>query len=206
MLRSFSASLFHRSQAVASKALFSTNSTFSVGPRAYNPETSPYLHHGARPRYRNPKFKNPRKRASKLFMELKQEAVAAAYERNQHILDVKFRVGDAVEIERISEGGSPKSAANQIERVRGVVLARYNRGVDTSILIRDVTGGLEIERKILLYSPMLKSLKVLAVNFPYKGRKRIRRAKLYYLSKLNPVCKLIIEFSVVFLFTVFNRY
>lgn len=41
------------------------------------------LHHGKRPRFRgNPKFKSPRKRASKLFAEIQQEAVEANKEKN----------------------------------------------------------------------------------------------------------------------------
>jgi large subunit ribosomal protein L19 len=130
------------------------------------------------------KFKSPRKLASKLFHELNVEAVENSKDANPNVLKVPFRVGDAVEMELISGGGVN---SKEIDKVRGIVIGRVNRGLGSSIHIRDVLFGQPVERKIPLHSPLLKSLKVIEPNFLHKGKKRVKRAKLYYLRDRNPI-------------------
>lgn len=147
-------------------------------------ENSLVMHHGKRPRFRNrPKFKSPRKRASKLLDELNKEAVAASIERNKPVLSTPFRVGDAIEIQHVDQGGVH---SKQTDKMRGVVLGRVNRGLNSSVYIRDVVFGEPIDRKIHLHSPLLKNLKVLEENFVFKGKKKVKRAKLYYLRNRLP--------------------
>eukprot|EP00957_Ditylum_brightwellii_P082911 6304080-Ditylum_brightwellii.AAC.1 len=43
----------------------------------------------------------------------------------------------------------------------------------------------------MLHSPLLKSLKVLEKNFVHKGKKKVKRAKLYYLRDRLPVERII---------------
>uniref|UniRef100_A0A6S8Z0T6 50S ribosomal protein L19, chloroplastic n=1 Tax=Ditylum brightwellii TaxID=49249 RepID=A0A6S8Z0T6_9STRA len=174
-------------------------STKSNGKQHFKPGTGvpieqmPYYHHTKKsetplphgdPR-RPPKFKSPRKRASKLFHELNVEAVDKSAESNPNVLKVPFRVGDAIEIEMVSMGGVNSSA--NVDKLRGVVLGRSNRGLGSSVQIRDVMYGEPIDRQIMLHSPLLKSLKVLEKNFVHKGKKKVKRAKLYYLRDRLPV-------------------
>ena len=130
-----------------------------------------------------PKFKSPRKRASKLFAALNHEAVKISKEGNPAVFNVPFAVGDAIEITTVNQGGVDST---DVEKLRGVVLGRTNRGLASSVIIRDVVMGEPIERKIMLHSPLLKSLKVLEENFVYKGKRKVKRAKLYFLRDRKP--------------------
>ena len=152
----------------------------------------PFLHHGKRPRHRGyVKFKSPRKRASKLLDELNKEAAEKSKAANPAMWDAGFRVGDSIEIKMVTQGGAvPREGFNQdIEKIRGVVLGIVNRGLASSVIIRDVVYGLPIERKIPMHSPMVKDCQVLERNFIFKGKKKVKRAKLYYFRNLNPLRK-----------------
>ncbi|CAJ1940114.1 unnamed protein product [Cylindrotheca closterium] len=156
-------------------------------------EDMPYLHHGERPRNRtNPKFKSPRKKASKLFEELNKEAVEKSKEANPAIWKEDFGVGDSIEIQMVSQGGVDGSLVSgektqEMEKVRGVVLGIVNRGLSSSVILRDVVYGEPIERKIPMHSPMIKDVTVLERNFIFKGKKKVKRSKLYYFRDLNPL-------------------
>lgn len=167
----------------AATATTITNRLASTQPGGVAPADMPYLHHGTRPRHANPKFKSPRKRASKLFLEINNDAVIASKERNPAVLGTNFRVGDSIEIEMVEKGGINST---MIEKVRGVVLGRINRGLGSSVYIRDVVFGEPIDRKIPLHSPLLKKITLLETNFVFKGRRKIKRAKLYYLRDRLP--------------------
>ena len=143
------------------------------------------MHHDAKPK---PKFKSPRKRASKLYNELQTEAVQKSKESKPEVWNVPFKVGDAVELEVLDSGGVDNPRNKKLDKIRGVVLGRENKGLDTAIYLKDVLFGEHVERKVKLHSPMVKSLKVLEANFVNKGKrkgKRVRRAKLYYLRERN---------------------
>lgn len=47
-------------------------------------------------------------------------------------------------------------------------------------------GGYGYEQKIFLHSPLLQSVKVLKEAFIHNGKKRVRRAKLFYLREKAP--------------------
>jgi len=131
-----------------------------------------------------PKFRNPRKRASKLFAELTRECIEKSIASKPQVWEVPFRVGDAVELEILEDGGVDNPNNKRLDVVRGVVLGRENKGLDTSIYLKDVLYGEHVERKIKLHSPTVKSLKVLEAGFVNRGKKkgrRVKRAKLYYL-------------------------
>jgi large subunit ribosomal protein L19 len=151
------------------------------------PEDMPFVHHGHRPRYRGyQKFKSPRKRASKLFEDLNKEACQKAKEGNP-IWNETIRVGDSVELKMVSQGGLKDSDKQEVEKIRGVVLGIVKRGLGSSMILRDVVYGLPIERRIPLYSPMVKDATVLERNFIFKGKKKVKRAKLYYFRDRNPL-------------------
>jgi len=166
-------------------APFSSRPTYT--PRKYELTTSkenhlvtredmPYLHHI--PNKPKPKFASPRKRASKLFNNLQSEAIQTSAESKPDVFGAKFRVGDAIELQVAFEGG-PKST--RFDKIRGVVIAKENKGLSASVNILDVLNGEPVERKIQLHSPLVKSLKLLEKNFIFKGKRKVKRAKLYYL-------------------------
>ena len=162
-------------------------SSFSTTTSTANLDERLFLHHGKRPRFRGkPKFESPRKKANKLMAQVTKEALEKANAQNEKIFENNFRVGDAIEISMVVEGGVK---SDNTEKVRGVVLGIYNKGIDSSVLIRDVVFGEPVERKIPLYSPLLRSLRVIESNFIYKGKRKVKRAKLYYVRDRNPLSK-----------------
>mmetsp|Transcript_24587 Transcript_24587/g.50459 ORF Transcript_24587/g.50459 Transcript_24587/m.50459 type:complete len:167 (+) Transcript_24587:76-576(+) len=123
--------------------------------------------------------KIPRKLASKVMHELRWEQV-------QNPLPFpKFRVGDAVEVKML-----PYKSASAAVVMRGVVLSKVNKGIDSAFIIRDVFLGDVIERRISLHAPLIQDITVLQRSFIHKGKKRVRRSKLFYLRDRDPLfCK-----------------
>lgn len=60
------------------------------------------------------------------------------------------------------------------EAYEGVVVAKRNRGLNSSFIVRKISAGVGVERTFQVYSPLLDSVEV-------KRRGNVRRAKLYYL-------------------------
>ncbi len=81
-----------------------------------------------------------------------------------------FAPGDTVVVNVNVVEGERK----RVQSFEGVVIAKRNRGLHTSFIVRKVSSGEGVERTFALYSPLLASLEV-------KRRGDVRRAKLYYL-------------------------
>lgn len=82
----------------------------------------------------------------------------------------RILVGDTVKIGvLITEGNKER-----VQFAEGVVIAKSNAGLNTTITVRRVLQGIGIERVYLVNSPKLKSIEILRSS-------KIRRAKLYYL-------------------------
>ena len=62
----------------------------------------------------------------------------------------------------------------RVQAFEGVVIARRNRGISSSFIVRKVSSGEGVERTFQTYSPLIASIEV-------KRRGAVRRAKLYYL-------------------------
>jgi len=62
----------------------------------------------------------------------------------------------------------------RVQAYEGVVIARRNRGLNSSFIVRKISSGEGVERTFQLYSPLIASIEV-------KRRGDVRRAKLYYL-------------------------
>jgi len=60
----------------------------------------------------------------------------------------------------------------------GVVIAKRNRGLNSSFIVRKISSGEGVERTFQTYSPSLASIEV-------KRKGDVRRAKLYYLRGLT---------------------
>ena len=153
-------------------------------PTDYHLDDSVFFHHKQGPRYTDyVKFKSPRKRVNILMDTITKESIQKDKDTKTSVWGTDFKVGDAIEIDYVCQGGIH---GTELEKLRGVVLGRHNRGMDTAIYVRDVMYGEPVERKIPLHNPLVKSLKVLEKNFVFKGKRKIKRAKLYYLRERNP--------------------
>ncbi len=85
-----------------------------------------------------------------------------------------FNAGDTISLDvRVIEGGKER-----IQKYQGVVIARKGGGVEESITVRKVSGGIGVERIFPIHSPMIA-----AINVVRRGK--VRRAKLNYLRKLK---------------------
>lgn len=86
----------------------------------------------------------------------------------------EFVPGDTVKVNvRIIEG-----ANERIQAYEGVVIARRSAAVNSSFVVRKISHGEGVERRFMLYSPIVQSIEVIR-------RGDVRRAKLYYLRNLR---------------------
>jgi len=83
-----------------------------------------------------------------------------------------FAPGDTVVVNvNVVEG-----TRRRVQAYEGVVIAKRNRGLNSSFIVRKISSGEGVERTFQLYSPLIASLEV-------KRRGDVRRAKLYYLRE-----------------------
>ena len=104
-----------------------------------------------------------------LIQQIEQEEVARL-SANRAIPD--FAPGDTVVVNVNVVEGTRK----RVQAYEGVVIARRNRGLNSSFLVRKISSGEGVERTFQLYSPSVASIEV-------KRRGDVRRAKLYYLRE-----------------------
>ncbi len=64
----------------------------------------------------------------------------------------------------------------RVQAYEGVVIAKRNRGLNSSFIVRKISAGEGVERTFQTYSPAIASIEV-------KRRGDVRRAKLYYLRE-----------------------
>jgi large subunit ribosomal protein L19 len=64
----------------------------------------------------------------------------------------------------------------RVQAYEGVVIAKRNRGLNSSFIVRKVSSGEGVERTFQTYSPLIASIDV-------KRRGEVRRAKLYFLRE-----------------------
>ena len=83
-----------------------------------------------------------------------------------------FSPGDTVVVQvRVREG-----QRQRLQAFEGVVIAKRNRGLNSSFTVRKISHGEGVERVFQTHSPMIAEIKV-------KRRGDVRRAKLYYLRE-----------------------
>ena len=84
----------------------------------------------------------------------------------------EFAPGDTVIVQvKVKEGSRERRQAYE-----GVVIAKRNRGLNSSFIVRKISSGEGVERTFQTYSPLVASIEV-------KRRGDVRRAKLYYLRE-----------------------
>ena len=82
----------------------------------------------------------------------------------------EFAPGDTVVVSVNVVEGTRK----RVQAYEGVVIAKRNRGLNSSFIVRKISSGEAVERTFQLYSPQIAGIEV-------KRRGDVRRAKLYYL-------------------------
>ena len=81
-----------------------------------------------------------------------------------------FGPGDTVVVNvNVKEG-----ERRRVQAYEGVVIAKKNRGLHSSFIVRKISSGEGVERTFQSFSPLIASVEV-------KRRGSVRRAKLYYL-------------------------
>jgi large subunit ribosomal protein L19 len=85
-----------------------------------------------------------------------------------------IKIGDNVKIGvKIIEGNRER-----IQFYEGIVIAKKNSSINTTITVRKVLQGIGIERVFLIHSPKVDSIQILRSS-------KVRRSKLYYLRSLK---------------------
>lgn len=102
-----------------------------------------------------------------LIRQIEQEEIARL---NKKIPE--FAPGDTVVVNvNVVEGNRKR-----VQAYEGVVIAKRNRGLNSSFIVRKISSGEGVERTFQLYSPLISGIEV-------KRRGDVRRAKLYYLRE-----------------------
>jgi len=81
-----------------------------------------------------------------------------------------FEPGDTVLVNVNVVEGERK----RVQAFEGMVIAKRNRGLNSSFIVRKVSSGEGVERTFQTYSPLIASIEV-------KRKGDVRRAKLHYL-------------------------
>src|SRR5262244_4235575 len=85
-----------------------------------------------------------------------------------------FSAGDTVIVNVSVVEGERK----RVQAYEGVVIAKRNRGINSSFTVRKVSSGEGVERTFQTHSPSIASVEL-------KRKGDVRRAKLYYMRKLS---------------------
>ncbi|WP_341760975.1 50S ribosomal protein L19 [Candidatus Tisiphia endosymbiont of Thecophora atra] len=115
-----------------------------------------------------------------IIEEFEQQQILKLTE-NKKIPD--FKAGDTVKvtvkiIDRTVEKDGKEKLLERFQMYEGVVIARRNSGVASSFVVRKVSHGEGVERRFMIFSPIVHSIEVVKYGV-------VRRAKLYYLRNLS---------------------
>ena len=85
-----------------------------------------------------------------------------------------FAPGDTVVVQvKVIEG-----SRERLQAYEGVVIAKSNRGLHSSFIVRKISHGVGVERTFQLHSPLIGLITV-------KRRGDVRKAKLYHLREMS---------------------
>jgi large subunit ribosomal protein L19 len=86
----------------------------------------------------------------------------------------EFNPGDTVVVQvRVKEG-----QRDRLQAFEGIVIAKKNRGLNSSFTVRKISYGEGVERVFQTHSPGIADIQL-------KRRGDVRRAKLYYMRELS---------------------
>lgn len=106
---------------------------------------------------------------------MSKNKIIAALEEEQLSKDVpEFSSGDTVVVQvKVKEGNRER-----LQAFEGIVIARRNRGLNSSFTVRKISHGVGVERTFQTHSRQIGSVTV-------KRRGDVRKAKLYHLRELS---------------------
>lgn len=108
---------------------------------------------------------------SNVIKQYEQEQIEKLTEKKEV---PEFRAGDTVRVSvRVIDG-----ATERLQAYEGVVIAKRNKGLTSSFVVRKVSHGEGVERRFLTYSPIVAKIEVVKYGV-------VRRAKLFYLRDLS---------------------
>ncbi|HJD55642.1 MAG TPA: 50S ribosomal protein L19 [Rickettsia endosymbiont of Pyrocoelia pectoralis] len=92
-----------------------------------------------------------------------------------------FEAGDTVKVtvkivDKSTEKDGKEKLTERFQAYEGVVIAKRNRGITSSFVVRKISHGEGVERRFMIYSPVVHSIDVVKYGV-------VRRAKLYYLRQ-----------------------
>nr|QCI06041.1 ribosomal protein L19 [Delesseria sanguinea] len=93
---------------------------------------------------------------------------------NQFLKDnlPQIDIGDNIKIKLIIQEGSKE----RIQTSEGVVIAKHNSRLNTTINVRKIIQNIGVERIYLIHSPRILNIEIMR-------KSKVRRSKLYYLRK-----------------------
>jgi large subunit ribosomal protein L19 len=103
---------------------------------------------------------------------MRRNKVIEALENEQLREIPEFSIGDTVVVQvKVVEG-----TRERLQAFEGVVIARRNRGLNSSFTVRKISHGVGVERTFQTHSPLIATIEL-------KRRGDVRKAKLYYLRE-----------------------
>jgi len=101
---------------------------------------------------------------------------------NDRLYNVFFSVGDIISLEVLRTESKFKNLLKHvtIHRYIGRVIARNNKGINTSFILRNVYHGVPIEFNFPLFSPLIVSIQILQ-----NSRRFFFHSKLYVFRELS---------------------
>ena len=86
----------------------------------------------------------------------------------------KIQIGDTIKLGvKIIEGNKER-----IQFYEGIIIAKKNSSINTTITVRKLLQGIGVERIFLIHSPKIDSIEILRSS-------KVRKSKLYYLRSLK---------------------
>nr|UEQ12022.1 ribosomal protein L19 [Kumanoa mahlacensis] len=82
----------------------------------------------------------------------------------------EINIGDTIKVGSLIQEGNKE----RIQYTEGVIIAKHNNHLNTTVNVRKIVQGIGVERVYLLHSPRIKSIEIIRHS-------KVRRAKLFYL-------------------------
>lgn len=136
--------------------------------------TGPYEQRGA-PRPVYPKRHSPFRRSAALVAALEKEEGLRMVAEGRAIFPARVpapRSGDIIRVTYVAS----LARIDAVQCFMGIVVSVKNRGLGSTVVLRNVVDGVPVERGFPMYSPLIRDAEVL-------GSKKVRRNKLYYLRE-----------------------
>lgn len=127
------------------------------------------------PRPVYPKRRSPLRRSTALIKALNREESLRMVHEGRAVFPAKIPDPRSGDIIRVTYVPSLAEAAVRL-CFTGICMAVRNNGVGSTVVLRNVVDGVPVERGFPMYSPLIVDAEVI-------GKRKVRRAKLYYLRE-----------------------